>query len=302
MTVGVVRHLKHYGRKLGRPRPGPGQRRNVILIAVTATAAGLIAYFLPNSQATSSYASSGAVSGILDAPATSHACAHPTVIPMNPDNAQSGIAKGNYFVTNDTWNAARYGDLAQALYVCNYNNWYAIAAMNNDTGDGAAKTSPNVQETWYPAPTTLSRWESITSDFSDVPPGTGSNYGIWEFEYDIWLNGLADSSSTEVMIWSYNNGQTPAGSLVGRFADASQSYRVYYSPPPYQYVAFVDQSNHLSGEVDLLDFFSYVISRGWIPNSSTLYQISHGVELVSTNSKPEKFAINSFAINMKAYS
>lgn len=48
----------------------------------------------------------------------------------------------------------------------------------------------------------LSRWKSITSQFSDGPPGEGSNYGIWEFEYDIWLNSVADSNSTEVMIWT----------------------------------------------------------------------------------------------------
>ena len=88
--------------------------------------------------------------------------------------------------------------------------------MNNATGDFAVKTSPNVQETWYPTPTRLSRWKSITSRFSDLPPGMGSNYGIWEFEYDIWLNGLADSKSTEIMIWTYNNGQTPSGSPAGR--------------------------------------------------------------------------------------
>ena len=36
-------------------------------------------------------------------------------------------------------------------------------------------------------------------------PGTG----IYEDAYDIWLNGLATSGSTEVMIWTQNNGQTP---------------------------------------------------------------------------------------------
>ena len=297
-----MRQLKHHVKQHRWLRPGPGERRNVIVIAVTAAVAGLIAYLLPSSQAASPYAGPGAASGIPDAPVTSHTCAHPAVIPMNPGDAQSGIAKGNYYVTNDTWNAGRYRGLSQALYVCNYNSWHVIAAMNNDTGDGAVKTSPNVQETWYPTPTVLSRWESITSDFSDVPPGTGPKYGTWEFEYDIWFNGLAESSSTEVMIWTYNNGQAPAGSPVGWFADSGQSYRVYYSSPPYQYVAFVDRRKHLSGKVNLLDFFNYVISRGWMPGSSTLYQICDGVEIVSTNSKPEKFTINNFAINMKAYS
>ena len=250
---------------------------------------GLGVYFLPSSRTPV-------------AASDPQACTHPTMIPMEPRNAQSGVTEGRYYVTNDTWNVGRYLGLTQKLYVCNYNSWYALATMNNATGDFAVKTAPNVQETWYPVPTKLSRWESITSQFSDLPPGTGSNYGIWEFMYDIWLNGLADSSSTEVMIWTYNNGQTPGGSLSGSFTDAGQTYAVYHSSPPYQYIAFVDRSNHLSGRVNLLDFFNYVISRGWMPRSSTLYQICHGVELVSTNSRPEKFTINNFAVNMRANS
>ena len=294
-----MRQLKRYVKKPRRPRSGPNERRNIIAIAITAAAAGLCAYLLPSSPGASPYASYAAENGGLKA--TGGTCASPTVIPMDLSNAQIGVTKGNYYVTNDTWNAAHYMGLEQALYVCNYNSWYAIASMNNETGDGAVKTSPNVQETWYPTPTKLSSWKSITSQFSDVPPGTGSNYGIWEFMYDIWLNGLADSSSTEVMIWTYNNGQAPGGSPSGSFTDAGHTYDVYHSSPPYQYIAFVDRSNNLSGEVNLLDFFKYVISRGWAPSSSTLYQICNGVELVSTNNRSEKFTINNFSISMKAH-
>ena len=296
-----MRQRKRHVKELRRSHTGSSEHRNVIAVAVTAVAAGLCAYFLPSSHATSLYASSGAESDSFKALATGSACANPVVIPMDPNNAQSGVTKGNYYITNDTWNAAHYMGLVQALYVCNYNSWFAIANMNNDLNDGAVKTSPNVQETWYPTPTKLSSWESITSQFSDMSPGTGSNYGIWEFEYDIWLNGLADSNSTEVMIWTYNNGQTPRGSASGSFTDADHTYEVYHSSPPYQYVAFVDRSNNLSGNVNLLDFFNYVISRGWMPRSSTLYQICNGAELVSTNNRSEKFAINNFSINMKAY-
>jgi hypothetical protein len=296
-----MRQLKRHFKKLRRPHSSQNERRNFIVVAVTAAAACLCAYLLPSSHAESLFASSGAESSAFKALATGNTCANPTIIPMNPNNAQSGVMRGGYYVTNDTWNADRYMDVLQALYVCNYNSWYAIANMNNDFGDGAVKTSPNVQETWYPTPTKLSSWKSITSQFSDVPPGTGSNYGIWEFEYDIWLNGLADSSSTEVMIWTYNNGQTPSGSLSGLFTDAGHTYDVYRRSPG-QYIAFVDRSNNLSGKLNLLDFFKYVISRGWMPSSSTLYQICNGVELVSTNSRPEKFTINNFSIKMNAYS
>jgi hypothetical protein len=294
-----MRQLRRHVKELRRSHTWSSERRNVIAVGVTAVAAGLCAYFLPSSHAPSLYASSGAGSDSFKALATGGACANPAVIPMDPNNAQSGVTKGNYYITNDTWNAAHYMGLLQVLYVCNYNSWFAIANMNNGTGDGAVKTSPNVQETWYPTPTKLSNWKSITSQFSDVPPGTGSNYGVWEFEYDIWLNGLADSNSTEVMIWTYNNGQTPNGSRSGSFTEAGHTYDVYYSSPPYQYIAFVDRSNKLSGKVNLLAFFKYVISRGWVPSSSALYQICNGVELVSTNSRSEKFTINDFSVTMK---
>ena len=273
-----------------RPHPGLDQVRK---IAITAAIVGLGGYVLSIPDA----ASSGAT-----APEGGRTCTKPTVIPMDQENAQSGIAEGDYYVTNDSWNTGRYAGLSQAIYVCNYNSWYTIATMNNDTFDGAVKTSPNVQETWYPTPTKLSRWSSITSQFSDLPPGTGPAYGIWEFEYDVWLNGLADSASTEVMIWTYNNGQTPGGSPSGSFTGGGQTYDVYRRPPPHQYVAFVDRSGNLSGKVNLAGFFHYVIAKGWMPSSSTLDQICNGLELVSTDAKPEKFAITNFSITMTASS
>jgi hypothetical protein len=276
--------------------------RKVTAIAVVAAAGVLLAYLLQGSRAVSSYAGARAENAILKASARARSCISPTVVRMNYGNAQSGVTKGAYYITNDTWNADGYKGLSQAIHVCNYNSWYATATMNNDSGNGAVKTSPNVQETWYPTPTKLSRWESISSQFSDLPPGAGPKYGIWEFEYDIWLNGLANSDSTEIMIWTFNNGQTPAGSSVGSFTNAGKAYDVYRTSPPRQYIAFVDRSSNLSGSLNLLDFFKYVISRGWMPASSTLYQICHGVELVSTNGKPEKFAIENFSIRMKAYS
>jgi hypothetical protein len=277
------------------------RRRIAFALVATAALVVVLTYVVHGSRTISLYADPSARASILAAPATGRRCVRPTVVPMSSHNAQSGVTKAGYYITNDTWNADRYPGVAQALYVCNYNSWYAIATMNNDNGDGAVKTSPNVQETWYPTPTRLSRWAAITSQFSDLPPGTGPDYGIWEFEYDIWLNGLANNKSTEIMIWTYDNGQTPSGSPSGSFRNAGQTYEVFHSAPPYQYVAFVDRSYRLSGHVNLLDIFNYVISRGWMPKSSTLYQICHGVELVSTNGKREKFIVNNFSIRMKAY-
>ena len=267
--------------------------RDIVAAAVTIAFIGLGVYFLSGSHSAASYSNTGAESRTA-----ASACTRPKAVPMEPGNAQSGVTRGNYYVTNDSWNAQHYSGLSQTLFVCNYDNWYTLSAMNNDSGDGAVKTSPNVQETWYPTPTALSSWKSITSRFSDVPPGSGPEYGTWEFEYDIWLNGLADSNSTEIMIWTYNNGQAPVGSPVGSFTDAGQAYVVYRAPPPDKYIAFVALNGSLSGHVNLVDFFRYAIGKGWMPASSKLYQICHGVELVSTNGKREKFAVDNFSVSM----
>jgi glycosyl hydrolase family 12 len=282
---------------MSQPHPGLDRYRDAVAIALAMALVGLGVYFLSDSHPATPYADTGAESGTT---ATArHVCTNPRTVPVDPGDAQSGVTKGNYYVTNDSWNSRSYSGVSQTLSVCNYDSWYATAAMNNDSGDGAVKTSPNVQETWYPTPTRLSNWKSITSRFSDVPPGAGPRYGIWEFEYDIWLNGLADANSTEIMIWTYNNGQAPIGSPVGSFTDAGQTYVVYRSPPPLRYIAFVGLNDNLSGQVNLTDFFRYAIDKGWMPASSTLYQICHGVELVSTNGKPEKFAVDNFSVTMK---
>ena len=302
-----MRQLKRHVENLRRPHLGPGKRRNIIAMALAVAVVGLSVYFLLGSgtpSATTTADSDGSGGQVVQSGSSGvrHTCAHPTIVPMDRENAQSGVTKGKYYVTNDTWNARQLRwlvaealrlQLQQLVRDCHHEQWYRRLRR---------QTSPNVQETWYPTPTKLSSWKSITSQFSDIPPGIGSNYGIWEFEYDVWLNGLADSGSTEVMIWTYNNGQTPLGSPSGSFTDGGRTYEVYHSSPPRQYIAFVDRSNNLSGRVNLLDFFNYVISKGWMPRSSTLYQICHGVELVSTNSRSEKFTINNFSINMATHS
>jgi Glycosyl hydrolase family 12 len=282
-----------------QPHRGLDRYRDITAIALAVALVALGVYFLSNSHPATPYAGTGTESGTTATTTVRHACTDPQTVPIDPGNPQSGVTRGKYYVTNDSWNPRHYSGLSQTLSVCNYDSWYATATMNNDSGDGAVKTSPNVQQTWYPTPTSLSNWKSITSRFSDVPPGTGPTYGIWEFEYDIWLNGLADSKSTEIMIWTYNNGQAPIGSPVGTFTDAGQTYVVYRSPPPLKYIAFVALDDNLSGNLNLTDFFRYAIGKGWMPASSTLYQICHGVELVSTNGKPEKFAVDNFSVTMK---
>jgi hypothetical protein len=206
---------------------------------------------------------------------------------MNPSNPQDGITLSGFYVDTDTWNAANY-QVSQTMYVCDYNNWYVVANMNNDTHDGAVKTYPNVHKDFNSSPQ-INSFTTISSSFAHKGP----HVGIYEFAYDIWLNGVASSGSTEVMIWTDNYNQVPSGSSLDTVTYDGQSYNVYKAG---SYIAFVETNNVTSGTVNLLSFFNYIIGKGWIPASSTLGAIDYGIELVSTDGADATFEVNDFSL------
>jgi len=206
---------------------------------------------------------------------------------MDPANPQSGITLSGFYVDTDTWNAASYL-LTQTMYVCDYDNWYVVANMNNNTHDGAVKTYPNVHKD-FPSATQLSSFTAITSSFAHTAP----HVGIYEFAYDIWLNGVGSAGSTEVMIWTDNYFQVPSGNSVETVTFDGQSYDVYKSG---SYIAFVEKTNVTSGTLNLLSFFQHIVAKGWIVATSTLGAIDYGVELVSTNGADATFQVNGFSL------
>jgi hypothetical protein len=192
-----------------------------------------------------------------------------------------------YFVYNNMWGTNGYS-VSQTLSACSFSDWFVTATMNNDNGDGHVKTYPDSQKD-FDEPQ-ISSLTSVTSTFADTSPGSG----IYEDAYDIWLNGVATAGSTEVMIWTNNHGQRPAGSVVGTATFDGASYTVWRVD---HYIAFVANTNVTSGTMDLLAFFKWIVAEGWIPTTSTLGQVCYGVELVSTNSTPETFAFSNYAVN-----
>jgi hypothetical protein len=220
-------------------------------------------------------------------PAGATSCTDPQFVTSAPTGGESD---GNYYLYNNMWNAAGYS-VQQTMYVCSYSNWYVVATMNNDSGNGAVKTYPDVQANFNsPA---ISSFHSISSTFGQTSP----NVGIYEDAYDIWINGVASSSSTELMIWTQNHGQTPAGSVVGTASFGGQEYQVWrQGTGAGAYIAFVADTNVSAGTVDLLAFFDWVISQGWIPATSTLGQICYGAELVSTGGAPATFSFTGFSV------
>jgi hypothetical protein len=238
----------------------------------------------PSASKGGSSPSGSSPAGGNPAPPASSTCSHPSFV---TSDQQGGQTFGNYYVTNDMWNVGNYS-VSQTLSACSYHSWYVTATMNNNAGDGAVKTYPNVHQDFNEP--TITSFNTISATFAQ----SGTPGGIYEYAFDVWINGVADNNSTEVMVWTQNHGQAPSGSTMGRMTAGGHSFQVWKAGT---YIAFVADQDFSSGTVDLLSIFKYVISKGWLTNSATIGQIDYGVELVSTNNTPETFSINNFSLN-----
>ena len=242
---------------------------------------------MPKPTATARRTGGASPGGSATAPASagSATCTHPSFVTSD----QYGMWNlAPYFVYNNMWGISGYS-VTQTLYACSSSDWYVVADMNNDSGDGHVKTYPNAHRDFDNEPA-ISSLQSVTSTFAETSPGTG----IYEDAYDIWLNGIATSGSTEVMIWTENHGQVPSGSQVATVTLDGRSWAVWRAGT---YIAFVATSNFTSGTMNLLTFFQWIIGQGWMPSSSTLGQVDYGAELVSTNNVPATFTFSNFSVN-----
>ena len=79
---------------------GRGTYRDIAAVAITIAFVGLGIFFLSDSHSAAPYTNTGAESRTA-----ASTCARPKAVPMEPGNPQSGVTRGNYYVTNDSWNA-----------------------------------------------------------------------------------------------------------------------------------------------------------------------------------------------------
>jgi len=194
---------------------------------------------------------------------------------------------GAYTVSNNMWNAGG-GGISQTLSACSSSDWYVDANVADD--DGGVKTYPNSAYN-YADPPEISSLSTVTSTFGSTLPASGD----FEDAYDIWLNGTAGTGGDEVMIWTDNQGQTPAGSQVATVTIDGQSYTVWAATGGP--VTFVPDTNVTGGDLNLLPFFQWLISQGYEPANSTLNQVAYGAEIVSTNATPETFGFSNFSVS-----
>ena len=162
---------------------------------------------------------------------------------------------GDYYADQDMWGAQGY-NVSQHMVVCSDNSWWVTATADNSSGNGAVKTYPNIHRDYHNwstgAEPKISSFSHMTSAFAATSP----RQGIYDVAYDIWLNGVADAGSTEVMIWTENYKQTPAGSKAATVSLGGRTYAVWKTSDS-KYIAFVPTQTFTSGTVDLLATFRW---------------------------------------------
>lgn len=212
---------------------------------------------------------------------------------FSTSTSDDGWSDGEYYVHNNMWNADGY-TVSQSLAACSHQNWSVTVTADDSAGDGAVKTYPNVHKDYHDWGTgkepLLSAYPTLTSTFAATAPRTG----VYNVAYDIWLNGVPGNN--EVMIWTENRGQTPAGDRVATGLSFSGTTWDLYATDDNSYLAFVPAQPLTRGTLDLKAFLDYLVAKGRVPANSTLGQICYGVEVVSTDGKPATFQFTDFSI------
>jgi hypothetical protein len=186
-------------------------------------------------------------------------CAFPVFTTSDPDG---GETMDGYYVHNNMWNCGGQYACTETLYACSFHSFYVIANTDDDAHDGAVKSYPNVHKDYDSEPM-ISSFSTITTTFAATSP----HVGIYNVAYDIWLDGIASDGSTEVMIWTENFNQVPAGDKVKTVTLGGQAYDVYRT----------DDGSYLAA-------------------NATLGQIDYGVEIVSTGGADARFDFTDFSI------
>ncbi|MGH8824577.1 MAG: GH12 family glycosyl hydrolase domain-containing protein [Jiangellaceae bacterium] len=216
-------------------------------------------------------------------PPPSGTCTDGITISEGAGRSFSDGSGGEYYVHNNNWNDTAGGN--SVITACDYNSWSLVSDIP-DHSDLSVQTYPNVHR-----------------DYNDIPLSqiTSARFGatgphcagcIWNIAFDIWIG---DGFSHELMIWTENWNQRPAGNVVGTTTIGGQQYQVWRSGSgDGGIITYLSVTPQTSGTMPLALFFADVRARGWTP--TTTWQVDYGVEVVDTNGKPERFDFTDFSI------
>ncbi|MEP9385340.1 GH12 family glycosyl hydrolase domain-containing protein [Nocardioides cheoyonin] len=218
-------------------------------------------------------------------------CAKPKFVTTEPHGmASSGV----YTVDNDMWNASGY-HMTQRLRVCSRSRWTVDVKVRNPT-DKAVKSYPNAHRDYHNWSTghepRLSSFTKLRTSWAARTPGKG----IYDAAYDLWLNGVADADSNEVMIWTDNRHQVPFGHRAGHLWFNGIKWQVW-TGAGHQYIAFTPPRRLTHGTLGLLRPLHWLVRKGWLRKKTTVGQVGFGFEVVRTAGQRVRFATSRFSVS-----
>lgn len=169
--------------------------------------------------------------------------------------------------------------------VVSYPNSQVTMTLPTGTGDPVSDFGPN-----------------FTSSYNDTfPSGSGQDY---EWAYDLWLSsGPSWQKDQEIMLWTGNHGQRPAGNDLGKtWTDKfGVTWEIWASTgsntasSTYQTISLVRSSPATSGTIDVSGLFNFLTSNGY-SNASGLNvdQFDYGLEICSTGGAALDYVLNSY--------
>lgn len=244
----------------------------------------------PTETTTSTTTSTTTTATSTTTPPSNGVCTNPYIVLTGPG---AGISDGGYYVHNNEWNA--YAGTSQQLAVCSYHSWNATATVA-DSGDHAVQTYPNVHKDYHNwstgAEPPLSNYPVLSSTFGMVSPGVGT----YDVAYDIWLNGVP--GNREIMIWTENRNQRPAGSVVATGQQLSGRTWDVWATSTNGILSFVPSDGQpiTSGTMNLRAFLDWLIAEERVSSTSTLGQICYGVEVVDSGGSAATWSATDFSI------
>lgn len=197
-------------------------------------------------------------------------------------------ADGN--AIQDVWN---HVDINQTLTAHSASDW-SVSATSTGT---AVQSYPDTQQTMT---TSSDLANSLTPDVNSTYAETVPSNGIWESAYDIWLGSLTNSGSQynqEIMVWTDNHGQTPAGSNTGKTAVIGGVTYDIWTEPGNSTVTLEATTNSTSGGVDVTTAIQDLQADGYVAAGEGYSQVDYGYEICSTNGSPETFALTGYTLS-----
>jgi len=192
-------------------------------------------------------------------------------------------------VGQDVWNPI--SGWHQTLSATDPGNWSVMANMPNK--NTAVVSFPNTGAN-YDSPL-ISSFPALYSSFSESMPTTSATNA--HAAYDLWFNDWND----EVMI---QNDFAPGGYRCDSY-EASASFGGSHGVPVQTWylcqfgseLIWQLKANEQSGSVDIKAMTTWLETKGYLRQNSTVTALSYGFEISSTGGQNEEFRVSDFSIN-----